>query len=328
LSTRFAAASKCASALKWLLAFATVVVCGCASRQPQTDEFFESRERPAGASAKQSTSKTIDDVPFVRQESGQCGPASLAMVMAWAGKPKGADELAKEVYTPGMKGSLQLDLITAVRREGLLAIPINGFAALVAELSDGHPVIVFENLGLSWLPYWHYAVAYGYDLQARTLTFHSGPKEKDIETFASFEKDWVPAENWGLVILPPGQLANSAGELAQVRAAAALEQLGFLPEAAVSYDAVLKRWPESLSANIGAANVAYSRNDEGAAVAYLERATAAHPDSASAWHNLAIAEGALENESAARASARKALELASPREKSSYGQELKEWLKE
>jgi tetratricopeptide (TPR) repeat protein len=303
-----------------LLLLVAISLEGCASRPLQTDKFF------ANQNLQLPQSHVIEGVPFIRQEIGHCGPATLAMVMNWLGKNVSADDLAKQVYTPGMKGSLQLDLVSASRRHGLLAIPIQGLDALLTEVAAGHPVIIFENLGLSWFPQWHYAVVFGYDLDKRTLTMHSGPDAILVSDIRRFEKDWMLGEYWGLVVLSPGELSATADEFAHIKAASSLEQLKELNEAYKSYSKILERWPESLAANIGSANIAFERKDIKGAEGFLLRATVAHPESSVAWHNLAIAYGALNQKVNAQKAARRAIELAAADVKPVYYKSLREWL--
>ncbi len=149
--------------MRFLPSFGLIIAClwilvGCASTTPQADRLLAEQSFSRGTEAIE-----ISNVPFIEQSEGHCGPASLAMALQWSGLDVSAQEIASQVYTPGMKGSLQNDLIGAARRHGRLAIPIQGLPDLLKELRAGHPVIVFENLALSWLPQWHYAVVFGYD---------------------------------------------------------------------------------------------------------------------------------------------------------------------
>jgi tetratricopeptide (TPR) repeat protein len=292
---------------------------GCATAPRQSEEVLaRTRTLPAA--------HVIKDVPFIEQSAGYCGPTALAIVMNRAGNKISVDEIARQVYTPGMKGSLQIDLISAARRNGMLAIPVEGVEALLTEVAAGNPVIVFENLALSWLPQWHYATVFGYDSVKKEVVMHSGPDAFKRESFAEFEKSWRLSKYWGLVVLPPARLAAFADELAHVRAAAALEQQGRDDEALSTYLRILQRWPGSLGASIGAANVSYGKKDFKRAAGFLVSATAAHPDSSQAWHNLAVAYGAVNDTVKARQSARRALEAAAPAERDEYRQRLQKWL--
>jgi tetratricopeptide (TPR) repeat protein len=197
-------------------------------------------------------------------------------------------------------------------------------AALLREVAAGNPVIVFENLSLSWLPQWHYAIVFGYDLVQQKILMHSGPEAFKWWDLRKFERSWKLGEYWGMVVLPPGALAATADEFAHVRATAALEKIGSVEEAERSYHKILQRWPQSLGANIGLGNITYEKNQVLEAVQYLRHATEYHPQSAPAWHNLALAQEAALMKKAAQRSALRAIELAAADKKSSYSRELHE----
>ena len=59
-------------------------------------------------------------MPFFPQTDYQCGPAALATVLAHAGAAVDADDLVREVYVEGLRGSLQPELLGATRRHGLI----------------------------------------------------------------------------------------------------------------------------------------------------------------------------------------------------------------
>jgi hypothetical protein len=292
--------------MKVLPALALALLCSsCATPALETEAVLKGpRDFPERAE--------VHGVPFVRQPRNYCGPATLKMAMAWAGHEVPLEELAGEVYTPGKKGALQMDMIAASRRQGMLAMQIQGLPNLLREIAAGHPVIVLENLAFSWWPAWHYSVAFGYDLTKPVLLMHSGPKQYWALDLRKFERNWKYAAYWGLVVLPPGQLSASASDLEHCAAAAGLEQLGRVREAELSYRAILKRWPKSFGALIGMGNIEYSRGRYRASAAYLREATEAFPGSAAAWHNRAIAEGAAGRRRAAARCAAKALSLVGP----------------
>ncbi|MEK6554765.1 MAG: PA2778 family cysteine peptidase, partial [Bdellovibrionota bacterium] len=197
--------------------------------------------------------------------------------------------VAPQVMTPDKKGTLQQDMISASRRNGLMAVQIEGLETLLAEISHGHPVIVFENLSTKWLPKWHYAIVYGYDLDQQTVTMHSGPEREKVWNIKKFERSWMLGDYWGLVVMPPDEVAFNAGELANLVAAAGLEQAGNTDQAQQAYEAILTVWPKSLGALIGLGNIAYAREDYHLAVFYLKRAQRYHPESLAASHNLKVA---------------------------------------
>lgn len=267
-----------------LLLFCTGAFVGCATTAYQTEALLIS------APADIPTKYEIQNVPFVEQAAGHCGPATLSMVMNWNAHPVSVDELVPQVYTPGMKGSFQTDMISAARRQGMMAVQIQGLNSLLSEIAAGHPVIVFENLALTWAPRYHYAVVYGYDLHEQIAIMHSGPEKGKRWDLRKFERSWMLGDYWGLVVLPPGQLSRTGSELAQASAAAGLESLGKDQAAEKSYKAILQRWPESLPALIGMGNIAFKQKNFKNSVEYLQRAIKAHPDSSAAQNNLAVAQ--------------------------------------
>lgn len=229
--------------------------------------------------------------PFIKQELGHCGPATLAMALQAAGLKPDLDEVTNQTYTPD-KGTLQIDLITAARRQGALAIPLSGYEALLKELEAGHTVIVFENLGIRWIPQWHYALVIGYDLESMTLTVHSGPKANVVILMKEFELSWKLTDYWGLVVLKPSELSASASEFEQAQAAAALELVGQIDNAKTAYISVLSKWPENLISMIGLGNIFYKQKNYQMSVQVLKNASELYPDSSQARHNLVTAQQA------------------------------------
>jgi tetratricopeptide (TPR) repeat protein len=262
------------------------LLCGCASPAKQTEALLSANARLAIA----PSAYEIKSVPFIQQSAGHCGPAVMAMALEWAGKKIPLERLNSQIYTPGMNGSLQTDMLSAARRQGMIAIQIQGLENLLKEVAAGHPVVVFENLALSWAPQWHYAIVIGYDLTQKEILMHSGPEPYQLTRMDVFERSWMLADYWGLLVLPPDQLSVTASELDHVRAAAVLESLQKYDEADTAYKKILTRWPKSLAALIGLGNIAYENHNYVASEKYLRLATQYHPDSKAAWHNLAIAQ--------------------------------------
>ncbi len=254
----------------------------------------------------------IAEVPFFPQERYHCGPAALAMVLAWSGLPVTAEDLVSQVYTPGREGTLRSDILSGSRRNGRLAVEVRQLEALLAEIAAGHPVLVFQNLGLDVLPQWHFAVAIGYDLRGPTLILHSGTEARRSVALATFERTWQRGDFWALAVLAPDQIPVSAGQREVVGAAAGLERAGQLSEAETAYTTALARWPESHDALMGLGNTRFARrNAVGAEVAY-RRAIELRPESAAAWNNLAYALKALGRQSEAISAVQRAVALGDP----------------
>ncbi len=234
----------------------------------------------------------ISNVPFINQTVGQCGPATLTMAMNHIGQDVSVDEIAQQIYTPGMKGTLQTDMITGARRHGLTAVPIDNLESLLREVSAGNPVIVFENLALSWWPQWHYALVFGYDLNNEVIIMHSGSEQNKKWDIRKFERSWKLGDYWGLVVLPNDKLSATGSELAHANAAVGLEQVGKKSEAFTAYKTMLTKWPTSLTALIGLGNLEFEKKNFKQSVRYLKIAAKEHPSSDSAKHNLSVAESA------------------------------------
>ncbi len=255
----------------------------------------------------------VDNVPFFAQEKYYCGPAATAMTLAWSGLAVTQEDMVDQVYTPGREGTLQPDVIAAMRRNGRLAVPVDTMRELLGEIAAGRPVLVFQNLGLEIIPRWHFAVAIGYDLDAGELIMHTGTRDYRPVALRTFEHTWRRGGYWALVALKPGEMPVAAEEMEVVRAAAGLERVSRHGDAVVAYEAILGRWPLSFPAWMGLGNARYAMKDlAGAEQAWRDAIAADLTNSAPAWNNLAYALQALGRRGEAIEAARTAVELGGP----------------
>lgn len=230
----------------------------------------------------------LTQVPFFPQKQHQCGPAALATVLRNSGANGSPDELTNEVYLPGRKGSLQVELVAAVRMRDRMAYEIaKDLPALMREVAAGSPVLVMQNLGVQPIPIWHYAVVVGYDLDAGTLVLRSGTTERRVMGMRRFMSTWNRAQRWGLVVLEPGQLPPAAQLDRYVAAAAGLEAVGRLDAAGRAYSRAREQWPESAWPPLGLANISYRRGDRQAAEGGYLATLALDPRNVVAHNNLA-----------------------------------------
>lgn len=226
--------------------------------------------------------------PFFTQQDHYCGPASLAMVLGAAGLAVDPATLVNEVFVPGRQGSLQIEMLASARRHGAVATVVPGtLEALMRETAGGRPVLVLQNLGLSWAPSWHYAVVIGYDLNARTVLLRSGQMPRQALPLSTFEHTWNRAGRWAFVALPAGALSASADEPSTVRALVAFERTATPKAAQQAYAAALQRWPHSLTLAMGLGNAHYAAGDLRAAEDTF-RAAAQQHGAAAAYNNLAM----------------------------------------
>jgi len=294
-------------------------VAGCAA--PQTTSLSETLGETAGGLPPRAE---IAEVPFFPQEEYYCGPAALAMVLAWSGLPVTQDDLVPQVYTPGREGTFSADILLAARRNGRLAVEVNTLEAVLGEIAAGHPVLVFQNLALDWWPQWHFAVAVGYDLPAGQFFLRSGLDARRVTNLATFEHTWRRGGYWAMVALPPERLPATASEKDVLRAAAALERVERPGDAARAYAAILKRWPDNLGALMGLGNARYAEGDYRAAEAAFRHAASHHAEAPDPWNNLAYALIKQGRKGEAIAAARKAVHLAGADSAGPYEATLKE----
>jgi Peptidase_C39 like family/Tetratricopeptide repeat len=254
----------------------------------------------------------LEAVPFFPQKAYQCGPAALAEVLQYSGLGITPENLTGEVFTPGKKGSLQTALIGAARRHGRIAYAVSDPEDLFKEVAAGNPVIVLLNLGLSWYPVWHYAVVIGYDLTEKRVILRSGNVPRKVFSFWVFGNTWARSNHWGIVILRPNQFPAAVEEDLFLKAVLGLEKARRFQDAIDGYQTLLTRWPGSLPALIGIGNCYYALGKLEDAETAFRKTIRLHPDSGSAFNNLAQVLFEQGREKEALAAARKAVSLGGP----------------
>lgn len=290
--------------------FLCSLLSGCAIVLPQATAL---RDRPPTDLPPQYE---LTRVPFFPQLEYQCGPAALATVLNDAGVSITPEALVDQVYIPALKGSLQVEMLAAARRQGLVAYELAPeLADVLREIAAGTPVISLENYGFRIYPLRHYAVLMGYDLKTGELIRRSGSKERQTMPFVVFEYVWKDDGRWAMVAVPPDRVPATATEMRYADAVIALERSGNAKNARIAYEAMLKRWPSSLAAQMGRGNTAYALQDLATAESAFRQAAAEHPDSVAALNNLAnvlAQRGMLEE---ALANAQRAVSLGGPMQK-------------
>jgi len=232
-------------------------------------------------------------------------------VLAHAGADVDAEGLVPEVYAPGLRGSLQPELLGATRRHGFIPYVIEPDArALVAELAARRPVLVLQNLGLDRVPVWHYAVVVGLD--GEQVILRSGTEERRIERSGRFLRSWERGSSWAFVALPPGELPATATPGAYVRALAGAEPVLGGAAAERGYRAALERWPGDELVVFAAAGQRHAAGDLGGATALYRQLLAVAPQHAAARNNLANVLSERGCHAAALSEARAALAALSP----------------
>lgn len=277
---------------------------GCAS---QTRSLMQ--DAPAGLSVRVELAST----PFHPQERYQCGPAALATVLNVSGIAVTPAALVPQVFVPAREGSLQPEMLAAARRNGAFSMTIPPrLADLLGIVAAGHPVVVLQNLSLSWAPLWHYAVVIGYDIGQGDIILRSGTTERMVMSMSTFERTWTRGGHWGMVALPPGDFPVAADEEEAVAALVAFEKTAAPMQAGKAYEAAMRRWPRNATVHFGLGNVLYKAGDKRAAAAAFRKTTELFPEHAAAFNNLATVMAELGELEKARLAAEKAVALGGP----------------
>jgi tetratricopeptide (TPR) repeat protein len=257
-----------------------LLLSGCASLWPQTAQLREAL--PPGLPERVE----LKEVPFFPQSDYQCGPAALATALAAFGVQVTPDDLVSQVYLPERKGSLQIEMLAAARRHGLVSYQLAPrLEDVLREVAAGNPVILLQNLGFR--DGWHYAVAVGYDYYTGEIILRSGVTEREVLAFTMNEFVWMRSGYWAMVAVPPDRIPVTATESRWLGAVAALERAGNAGAARTAYGNFLKRWPDNVTAAVGLANAHYSLGALKQAELVLRDAVRKDPDSVIALNNLA-----------------------------------------
>lgn len=253
---------------------------GCAHRGPYLAPAVEE----AGAKGQVE----LADVPFYPQSDYQCGPAALATVLVHSGVQTTPAALEPQVYVPGRKGSFQVELLAATRRQGRVAYVLRPeLRPLIAEVVAQRPVVVLQNLGLEALPRWHFAVVIGFDVGKDTVLLRSGTEQRQVVGAHEFLRTWTLGGQWAMVPLVPGDLPASNDPDGYVRAVADLEVQRGPTFVTSAYAAAVQRWPDHRLARLGLANALQAEGRVAAAVAELEVLAARDPPDGIVLNNLA-----------------------------------------
>ncbi len=249
---------------------------------PQTRQL--NSERPQDLPTK----AYIKNVPFYPQEQFHCGPATLAMAMNFYGTEVTPKELAKDVFTPGRKGSFQSEMKAAVRKRGMIAYELTPeLVYLLAEVSVGHPVIILQNKAVKVYPVWHYALVIGYDLDKKQIYLHSGANKNYVVSMSVFEFTWKRSNRWAMAVLPTDTLPNDRNLINALQAAVDLEEVGQTVAANQTYQTITRRWKNSFVAIMGVANTYLTLGQPEKATPFYLRASELKPERGDVFNNLA-----------------------------------------
>ncbi|MBA2238848.1 MAG: PA2778 family cysteine peptidase [Lysobacter sp.] len=228
--------------------------------------------------APDAAALVLGDVPFYPQTQYHCGPAALATILGASEVATSPERLAPQVYLPEREGSLQLELVAATRRAGRIPYVVQGNPdALLAQLHDGRPVLVLQNLLTRSVPHWHYAVLVGSDPARNRLILNSGTR-RGLELRApKFLRTWDWAGRWAMVALRPGEMPALSEPAPYLAAVADFEAVAGDAAAGPAYQAALRRWPGDPRVHLALGNAAYAGGDRIAAARHYRDGLAHAP---------------------------------------------------
>lgn len=233
-------------------------------------------------------------VPFFPQTQYECGPAALAGVLGAAGVDTSPANLSPQVYLPGREGSLQVELLAATRRAERIPYPIAPTPqALLAQLTSGRPVLVFQNVGTPGYPLWHYAVLVGFDTGSNAFLLNSGTERALTLSAPQFLRTWNWGDRWAVVILRAGELPVEAEADRYLDAVASFEATAGTAAAIPAWRTAQEQWPEQPLPYLALGNDAYARGQLQQAEAQYHRGLQGSPQSPALNNNLASVMGEL-----------------------------------
>ena len=231
----------------------------------------------------------LADVPFYPQEDYQCGPAALATVLTASDRATLPEDLVPEVYVPGLKGSLQPELLAAARRRGVLPYVLDGsIETLAGELASGRAVLVLQNLHWLGPAAWHYSVVVGLDPGREEVILRSGTERRRVVPLWRFLRTWEAADHWAVVLLEPGTLPADPDRYRYLLAVTDLESAGQSGPAHRAYLAAAEAWPGDPVALAGIRNTALALGDWRKAADVYAGMLEGQPDQVLARNNLAL----------------------------------------
>lgn len=235
------------------------------------------------------------NLPFIAPRSELCGSNSIEMVASYWQSSKhffpklSIEELDARTLIPAKGGTLQIELVTAARADGLIAYPMKPtFEALFAELEAHHPVVVLVNRSFSWHPMWHYVPVIGYDEKKRSIITHFADQPNESVPLGTFAALWQRSENWGVVLLPPGEIPASVPLKTFLRAVYEFEKTGEGTEAIKTYKSALLRYSDNTDILFALANSEMKNSQLLDAEKHYRQILALNPSHSLALNNLAI----------------------------------------
>lgn len=251
---------------------------GCAS-SPKIAQYLDTSP---------SEKETLLDIEFVPQGEKLCGPAVLKMASQKYLSDIPFETYKKLAFHEKAEGSFKSDMISSTRRLGLAPYRVPSLEIMFQEIDQGRPVMVFQNLGLSWYPKWHYALLIGYNSSKNIVYLHSGFTEKLEMNFGLFTRTWRRGEHWSYVMVPPHTIPAHASIEEALDNAVVFENINNKGVSKIIYTHIAEKWPLRFEPHLGLANLWYENKNLKAAIKEIQVALKIAPNHPALLYNLAI----------------------------------------
>ncbi|AOS44436.1 hypothetical protein Verru16b_01498 [Lacunisphaera limnophila] len=131
----------------------------------------------------------------------QCGPTTLAAVLAFHGTVVPEETISTAIYSPTARGVLLMDLAWYARSRGFKTELRTGTPAdLQQAVAAGQPPIVLLDLGLASIRQPHFTAVTGWD--ERGVRYQGRKPAGVLLTHKKFIRQWQRAGNQFLLITP------------------------------------------------------------------------------------------------------------------------------
>ncbi len=226
---------------------------------------------------------------FIRQEPNRCGSAALSEVLThWGAERASEEQLAAEVYSRSLKGSLNIDLAAAAGRRGMVTREgASTLSELRTLLAAGCPAVVMINVGPYLLNRRHFLAMKGVDLERGYLMADNGRREDIVLRARPFRRDWRASKFWALYCWPASSAPKWASGAEDLRAGVILEERGSIPAARTAYRRALGKNASLWEAEFNLGNVALGDSDLESAERRYRAALKLRPDESDVLNNLA-----------------------------------------
>ena len=172
----------------------TLLVTGCARKKTKFVEIKPGLE---------TRGFYIEGVPFYQKSEPTCGPATLASILDFYGHRESVERITEKIVAPVPGDTLPDDMEKFARSIGFKTESHSGsLGELKAYIRNRTPVICMLDVGfgLDHKPY--YISVVGYDDINEVMIVHNCLEQNSVITYHEFNKQWVRAGYWMLVIEP------------------------------------------------------------------------------------------------------------------------------